>query len=199
MNPSEADPTPEDAAAASPESTSSNPAEAKKNRPTPKRTAQEAARRQPLVPEDRREANRRAKDEIRRDRDRARAGVMQGDERYLTTRDRGPQRRFVRDYVDARFSIGELFIPVALVVLILGMFGGPQFQLIANIVVYGLLALVILDSFVLNYQVKGKLADKFGGRDKLEKGLTFYAVMRAIQMRPLRIPKPQVKRGQYPS
>lgn len=176
-----------------------NLAEAKKNRPTPKRSAQQAARKQPLVPQDRKEANRRARDEMRKQRDQARIGVMQGDEKYLTARDRGPQRRYVRDFVDARWSISEFFIPLALIVLVVGMFGGPDFQVIANIIVYGILALVILDSVVLNYRVKARMADKFGGRERLEKGLTFYLVMRSIQMRPLRIPKPQVKRGEFPA
>ena len=43
-----------------------------------------------------------------------------GDERYLPARDKGPVRRFIRDYVDSRFSFIELLIPLMLVVLILG-------------------------------------------------------------------------------
>ena len=42
-----------------------------------------------------------------------------------------------------------------------------------------------------------KLAAKFG-EDKVER-VRWYAAMRALQLRPLRLPKPQVKRGQYPS
>ena len=30
-------------------------------------------------------------------------------------------------------------------------------------------------------------------------GLRWYAAMRALQLRPLRLPKPQVKRGQFPN
>ncbi|MBU5894410.1 DUF3043 domain-containing protein, partial [Vibrio cholerae O1] len=61
--------------------------------------------------------------------------------------------------------------------------------------VWGLLALVILDGFVLNYILKGRLRAKFG---TVERGIPFYAVMRSVQLRPLRMPKPQVKRRQYP-
>ncbi|MFB9775133.1 DUF3043 domain-containing protein [Brevibacterium otitidis] len=192
-----------DAAAASPaEETAqvSNPAEAKKNRPTPKRSQQQAARRQPLVGDNRREANKQAKAEIRRKRDEARIGLMEGNEKYLGPRDRGPQRRYVRDFVDARFSIGELFIPFAFVVLLIGfIINTAQVQVITSYAVYGLIVLVIIDCFILNYVLKGRMATKFGGKEKLERGLTFYAVMRAVQLRVLRIPKPQVKRGQYPS
>ncbi len=177
-----------------------NPAEAKKNRPTPKRSQQEAARRQPLVGDDRKSANKQAKAEIRRKRDEARIGLMQGDEKFLGPRDRGPQRRYVRDFVDARFSIGEMFIPFAFVVLLIGfIISTPQVQIITSYAVYGLILLVVIDCFILNYVMKGRMAQKFGGKENLERGLTFYAVMRAIQLRVLRIPKPKVKRGQYPS
>ena len=56
-------------------------------------------------------------------------------------------------------------------------------------------ALVILDGFILNYILKGRLRAKFG---TVERGIPFYAVMRSVQLRPLRMPKPQVKRRQYP-
>lgn len=171
-----------------------------KTGPTPTRKEREAARRRPLVASKDKEAKARYKEIERAEREKARVGLMNGDERYLTARDRGPQRRYVRDFVDARFSIGELFIPVALVMLIFGMFAGnTEFQLIVNVVVYGLLALVVLDSVILRFTLRGRLAAKFGGTDRIERGLTFYAIMRAIQMRPLRVPKPQVKRRQYPS
>ena len=48
---------------------------------------------------------------------------------------------------------------------------------------------------MLNYILKNRLRNKFG---EVERGITFYAVMRSIQLRPLRMPKPQVKRRQYP-
>lgn len=174
-------------------------AEAKKNRPTPKRSTQEAKRKRSLVPDDRKEARRQYRAEVAKHRDEARRGVLEGDERFLTARDRGPQRRFVRDFVDARFSVGELLVPIAVVVLALAVFSNPRIQQYATIVVYGLFALIILDSIVMRYQLRGRLIDKYGDKEKLERGLTFYAVMRAIQLRVLRTPRPKVKRGEYPS
>ena len=40
--------------------------------------------------------------------DHPRRGFEQGDEKYLPARDKGPVRRYVRDFVDARLSIGTL-------------------------------------------------------------------------------------------
>jgi hypothetical protein len=55
----------------------------------------------------------------------------------------------------------------------------------------------IVDVVVLGVLLRRKLAAKFGA-DRVEK-VRWYAAMRALQLRPLRLPKPQVKRGQYPS
>ncbi|SDS71395.1 Protein of unknown function [Brevibacterium siliguriense] len=170
-------------------------AEAKKGRPTPKRSHQESARRQPLVNKDRKVANRQAKEQQRQERDRARIGMMNGEEKYLTRRDKGPQRRYIRDYIDARFSIGEIFIPAAILILVIAFTQPVQIQQYFTYAVWGLIALIVLDGFVLNYILKNRLRNKFG---EVERGITFYAVMRSIQLRPLRMPKPQVKRRQYP-
>ncbi len=44
---------------------------------------------------------------------------MPGDERYFLERDKGPVRRFLRDYVDSRRTVAEFFLPMILVVLLL--------------------------------------------------------------------------------
>ncbi|WP_209326089.1 DUF3043 domain-containing protein [Brevibacterium renqingii] len=170
-------------------------AERKKGRPTPKRSEQESLRRQPLVNKDRKVANRKAKEQQRQDRDRARIGMMNGEEKYLTRRDKGPQRRYIRDYIDARFSVGEIFIPAAILILVIAFTQSVQIQQYFTYAVWGLIALIVLDGFVLNYILKNRLRTKFGS---VERGITFYAIMRSIQLRPLRMPKPQVKRRQYP-
>ena len=58
-------------------------------------------------------------------------------------------------------------------------------------------ALAVIDSFFLAYRVKRKLGEKFGV-DNVERGVRWYAAIRALQLRALRLPKPQVKRGQFP-
>ena len=173
------------------------PAEQKKNRPTPKRSQQEARNQKPLVGADRKAADKRARDEMRRRRDEARIGVMNGDERFMGPRDAGPQRRYIRDYVDARFSIGEMFIPIALVVLLIGMFN-QAWAMAANFIVYGLILLIVLDSILLCVVMRGRLKEKFG-EGSIQKGTNFYAIMRSVQIRRLRVPKPVVRRREYPS
>jgi hypothetical protein len=46
-------------------------------------------------------------------------------------------------------------------------------------------------------RVKQAARKKFG-EERTEKGLGWYGAMRIIQMRFMRLPKPQVKRGQRP-
>jgi hypothetical protein len=168
-----------------------------KGRPTPTRKEQEAARKQPLVPSDRRLAARQSRDQQAAQRDRARIGMARGEEKYLPARDRGPQKRFARDFVDARFSIGEVLMPV-LVIVILTYFLPPQFSSIALIAVWLVLLVVVADGLWMGQRIVTQLGAKFG-KDKVQRGLRWYSFMRAIQLRPMRLPKPQVKRGQYPS
>jgi hypothetical protein len=169
-----------------------------KGRATPTRKEQEAARKQPLVPSDRRLAARQSREQVALQRDRARVGQSRGEEKYLQPRDKGPQKRFARDFVDARFSLGEALLPI-LVLVILTYFLPAQFSSIALIAVWGVIILVVADGLYLGARLSKALADKFGGKEKVEKGVRWYAFMRAIQLRPMRLPKPQVKRGQHPS
>lgn len=168
-----------------------------KGRPTPTRKEQEAARKQPLVPSDRRLAARQSRTQQATQRDRARIGMARGEEKYLPARDRGPQKRYARDFVDARFSIGEVLLP-ALVVVIISYVLPPAITSILLIVIWLVLLVVIADGIWMGQKIVTRLGEKYG-KDKVERGLRWYALMRAIQLRPMRLPKPQVKRGQYPS
>ena len=55
-----------------------------------------------------------------------------------------------------------------------------------------------IDAWFLWRSTKKRLKAKFGDNVQL-KGAPFYTVIRALQIRRSRLPKPQVKRGQYPS
>ena len=95
-------------------------------RRTPKQSEQVARNRRPLVPSDRKEARRQSADKMRAEREKARRGFEQGDEKYLPARDKGPVRRYVRDFVDARLSIGTLAMPMMIVVLVMTFLNDEQ-------------------------------------------------------------------------
>lgn len=168
-----------------------------KGRPTPSRAEREAANRRPLVANTK-EARKRARAELRERQDRARVGMANGEERYLQPRDKGPQRRWVRDYTDAGWHLGELLMPALIIVLIVTMFLPIQFQYYGMIGLWVFVLFTVGDMVILSNTVKKKAAEKFG-KDRREKGLGWYAAMRSVQMRWMRLPKPQVKRGEYPA
>jgi hypothetical protein len=166
-----------------------------KGRPTPTRKEREAARKRPLVGANTPEARRASKTVQQQQRERARVGMQNGEEKYLPVRDRGPQKRYVRDYVDARWSIGEAAIPLLVVLLVASVFG-TVVQEYVTFGLYAYLVLVAIDAILLGQRLNKKLAAKFGD-GKVEK-IRWYATMRSIQFRLLRLPKPQVKRGAFP-
>ncbi len=164
-----------------------------KGRPTPPRKQQQQARKKPIVGDRSKEAKEAQKAKIREERQRARDGMMAGDERYLTIRDKGPQRRLARDVVDARFTAGELVLPLLFVVVLTTFIDSYELQLFSLFGMWGIFAVVGVDAYVVGRAAKKKIKQKFG-EDKLESGIAWYAAMRSIQMRSLRIPKPQAKR-----
>ncbi len=174
----------------------SGEAQTGKGRPTPSRKQAQAAKAQPIVGGRDKAARKLQRQKDAEARERARVGMMQGDERFLTARDRGPQRRFARDYVDARFSLGEFLIPAMLVVLLMT-FLPADWQVYSLLAIWIYLGLSVLDAVMLGATLKRKLIAKFG-EQSLQPGFRWYAAMRAFQFRMLRMPKPQVKRLQFP-
>ncbi len=164
-----------------------------KGRPTPPRKEREQARKKPLVGDRSKEARKAQREKLREERQKAREGMMAGDERYLTYRDKGPQRKFVRDLVDSRFTAGEMVLPAMFLVVLTTFVDSYEVQLYSLFAMWALFLVVALDAFLVARSVKKRVAKKFGA-DKMEGGLGWYGAMRSIQMRALRIPKPQVPR-----
>ncbi len=165
-----------------------------KGRPTPKRKISEAKRiTSSLAPVVTKEQKREAKLASRQDRMASRAAYLRGEESALPLRDRGPARRFVRNYVDARRSIGEYFLPIIFVVLILTLIPTPSVQLGAIAIMYGVLIMAVIDGIFLGRKIRTLMAQKFPNVPT--KGLGMYAWLRSTQMRRLRAPHPQTKVG----
>ena len=116
--------------------------------------------------------------------------------RQLPARDKGPVRRFARDFVDSRFHIAEYFLPMAVIILVLSMVRVPQLQNIALLLWLLVIVTIVLDSIVTGFRLKKRLAERFPTDNR--RGAVAYALMRSLQMRRLRLPKPQVKRGEQP-
>ena len=167
-----------------------------KGRATPTRAEQEAARKRPLVP-DTKEAKARAKADLAAQREKARVGMAAGDPRYLPARDQGAQRKFVRDYVDGGWHLGEAVMPAMVVVILATFIPVAEVQYYSFIALWIFILFVVGDMVLTSINTKRAVKQKFGA-DKLEKGLGWYAAMRTVQMRFLRLPKPQVKRGHKP-
>lgn len=172
--------------------------EGAKNRPTPKRRDQEAARKQPLVVADRKVARQQARAERTKAMNQTRQAMLTGDERHLPARDKGPARRYIRDYVDARWSLGEFMLPVMLIVLALSFIRQTWAMTLVFILVYSLILFAVLDAVLMWRRIKKQLIAKFGA-DKIGSGNAFYAIMRAFQMRRTRMPRPVIERGNFPS
>jgi hypothetical protein len=166
-----------------------------KGRPTPSRKeAQAAAKARAKPPRTRKElaaAQRSGKTESSQ---RVRQGMRNGEEKYLLARDKGPVRRFIRDFVDSRFSFVELIIPLLVITMVLGYSGNATFARIGNTILFGSILLVLVDLIALRFRLRRQLAARFP--DERVKGTTYYAVTRAMQMKFMRLPKPQVKIGQ---
>lgn len=186
---------------------------APKGRPTPKRneggrkrgpvapapqTSAEARKRRkelqgPKLSKEERKADKLARRSDMADR---RERMMSGDDAYLLPRDKGPVRRYVRDVVDARRNLLGLFMPAALgMVFVMLSVPSLAVQQLITPAMLVLLVVMAVDGLILGRRVNKLVDAKFP--DHVESGwkLGFYAASRASQLRRMRAPRPQVKRG----
>lgn len=166
-----------------------------KGRPTPTRKeAEAAARERARLPRDRKALARHQK-ELRIESSRTlRKAMKEGDEKHMLARDQGPVKRLIRDLVDSRIGFSELLAPLLILIMLLGYTAGPDAARYANALWYVTIILVIFDVIRLRFRVRREVRRRFP--EETLKGVTTYAVMRALNLRFLRMPKPRVKIGQ---
>ena len=165
-----------------------------KGAPTPKRSAAEANRRQPYqAPADRKAAGAQSKERVRQDRARRSQALQRGEQWALPRKDQGPVRALARDVVDSRRGIGEYYMFMVALLIVLLVLPGNSTKLIADVVVVGLLLLIIGEGWTVGNKVKRMAADRFPGQST--QGVVMYTTMRGISMRRMRMPKPRVNRG----
>ncbi|KAA8822464.1 DUF3043 domain-containing protein [Bifidobacterium vespertilionis] len=180
-----------------------------KGRPTPKRRQAEAENLRPIVPADRKAANKAAKAKLRAKQDAEYEAMQTGDVRNMPKAERLPWRIYIRDYVDARWNVAEWFMPVAGVLMIAALIISSAFQyttfamtssMVIFVLLYGYVIVAGIDLWFMWRKLKPLLVAKYGERS-VAKGMRScsYACSRAMQLRRWRMPKPtQPKRGNWP-
>ena len=182
------------------------PAQAGKGRPTPKRSQAEANRyrsitgsttsgRGPTATKPRGKLTPEEKAKARGDRNRQLQAMRRGEDWALSARDRGPVKRLARDYVDAHRRPSEFYM-YALIVLVIALVGGKSNHAISDymqIVLLVIIAVIAVDAFLLRRSITRLAAERLPGEST--RGLSIYAIMRALQLRRFRTPAPRLKPG----
>lgn len=179
----------------------------KKGRPTPKRREAEARHQRPLVPADRKAAKRAAREKRNEAYRREQEALLTGDERYLPPAHRGKVRRFVRDWLDARWSVSEFIVPVMLLFLVsitgvafanLGEDISRTIALTLSIAFYSLFALSIVEGIIVWRRLRRRIEERYP-EEEIPRGTWYYCYSRMVMARRWRTPAPQVKRGEFPT
>jgi hypothetical protein len=183
-----------------------SPAQAGKGKPTPKRSQAEATRYRSITgsttsgrgrtsPAPGRKLTPEEKARARGDRQKQLAAMRRGEDWALGPRDRGPAKRLARDYVDAHRRPSEFYM-YALIILVIALVGGKSNHAISSymqIVLVGIIAVIAADAFFLRRSITRLAAERIPGEST--RGLVFYSVMRALQLRRFRTPAPRLKPG----
>lgn len=164
-----------------------------KGHPTPTRKQAEAAARARARAGggDKKAAQKRLRERRTSENQKVREGMRSGDERYLMARDKGPVKRFIRDFVDVRLSFMEFLLPVLVVIMALQFSGQANLRNFSSGLWSASVLLLLVDGAYLMFRLSRELKRRFP--DENTRGWRFYAFMRAIQLRPLRLPKPRLK------
>lgn len=122
-----------------------------------------------------------------------------GDERNMPARYKGVERRFARDYVDARFDIAAAFIPMAILffftIFLQGTF--PKAYLVATIAFYVIFIVMAIDAWIAARNARILVEYKFGEK-RVPHRLKWDMFTRVFFPGRWRRPWPQTKLGKYP-
>jgi hypothetical protein len=157
----------------------------KKGRPTPTRKEAEAARRQRVTTSlSKKEARAAASRHSRAERMKA-----------VNAREAAPEKALMRDYIDARFNLGEFLLPSVVVILAVTLLGSywPSVTVIATLAMYLFIFAVFVDVSLMWRGFKKVLAARLPKASP--KGLLIYGMTRSTQIRRFRSPAPRIKRG----
>ncbi|MDR6938883.1 DUF3043 domain-containing protein [Arcanobacterium hippocoleae] len=174
---------------------------------TPKRKEAQARNKRPLISNDakltkeerkeRRRAERQRSDEIYRKQQEA---LRTGDEANLPYQYKGKVRRWGRDYIDASGPISAWFMPLAIMILPLVVVQGyfPQAAMYLTIFLYAMFGIMAAHAIYLGNKAK-RIAREIFGDPQVPRGYTLQLISRCFYPRRWRLPKPMVKRGEFPA
>jgi hypothetical protein len=173
-----------------------SPAEAAKGRPTPKRSEAERKRRQPVTGARPAAAPRtpEEKAKARGDRVRRNEAMRRGEPWALNPRDRGPVKALARDYIDSKRRISEYYMYILVVLLVAVFLKNKAEQTFISPLVLVLVLIILVDAQLIRRGLNRLVAERLPGEST--RGVTLYAVMRALQIRRFRTPVPRVKPGE---
>ena len=177
-------------------------AEAAKGRPTPKRSEAERNRRQPITGSGSGSrsrapaAPRTPEEKVRARGERARKyeAMKQGESWALNPRDRGPARALARDYIDSKRRISEYYMYILVLLLAAVFLRNKTEQQYISPLVLVLVVIILVDAQVIRRSLRKLVGERLPGEST--RGLTMYAVMRALQIRRFRMPAPRVRPGE---
>jgi len=158
----------------------------KKDRPTPTRKEAEAARRQRVTTSlSKKEARAAASRQNRVERMKA-----------MNAREAAPEKALMRDYIDARFNLGEFLLPSVVLILAITILGSywATVTVIATLAMYVFILGVFVDGYLMWRGFKKVLAARLPKASP--KGLLLYGMTRSTQIRRFRSPSPRIKRGE---
>ena len=172
-----------------------SPAEAAKGRPTPKRSEAEAKRRQPITGSRAPAAPRTKEDKAKARATRAGRyeAMKRGEAWALNPRDRGPARALTRDYIDSKRRVSEYYMYILVLLLAAVFLRNKAVQEYISPLVLVLVLVIILDAQLIRRSLRKLVAERLPGEST--RGLTMYAVFRALQIRRFRMPAPRVQPG----
>jgi hypothetical protein len=172
-----------------------SPAEAAKGRPTPKRSEAEAKRRQPITGSRGPAGPRTKEDKARSKTTRATKydAMKRGEAWALNPRDRGPARALARDFVDSKRRASEYYMYILVVLLAAVFLKSKAASSIISPLVLVLIVVIAFDALMIRRSLGKLVAERLPGEST--RGLTTYAVMRALQIRRFRVPAPRVGPG----
>jgi hypothetical protein len=119
--------------------------------------------------------------------------MKRGEAWALNPRDRGPARALARDYIDSKRRASEYYMYVLVVLLAAVFVRSKSAQAIISPLVLALVLVIVIDGLLIRRSLRRLMAERLPGESA--RGLTMYAVMRALQIRRFRVPSPRVKPG----